>query len=74
MRRGDRARVSAMGDKTQPGAGAVPAKTSSAPGRSGLVLVWFLFPEKRQEERLLAQYHAQDTPRPAGPTPRRIAT
>jgi hypothetical protein len=28
-----------MGDKTQPGAGAVPAATSSAPGRSGLVLV-----------------------------------
>jgi DHA2 family multidrug resistance protein-like MFS transporter len=40
----------------------------------GAALVWFLFPEKRQEEQLLAQYHAQDTPRSAGPTPRRIAT
>jgi hypothetical protein len=63
-----------MGDKTQPGAGAVPAETSSAPGRSGLVLVYFLFPKKQEEERLLAQYRAQDTVRPAGPTPRRIAT
>jgi hypothetical protein len=27
-----------MGDKTQPGAGAVPAATSSAPERSGQVL------------------------------------
>ena len=40
----------------------------------GAALVWFLFPKKRQEEQLLAQYHAQDTARPAGPTPRRIAT
>jgi hypothetical protein len=66
-----------MGDKTQPGAGAVPAKISSAPGRSGLVLVvlvYFLFPKKQEEERLLAQFPAQDTVRPAGPTPRRIAT
>ena len=65
-----------MGDKTQPGAGAVPAKTSSAPGRSGLVLVLvdFLFPKKQEEEPLLAQYRAQDTVRPAGPTPRRIVT
>jgi hypothetical protein len=66
-----------MGDKTQPGAGAVPTATSSAPGRSGLVLVWlvyFLFPKKQEEEPLLAQYRAQGTVRPAGPTPRRIAT
>jgi hypothetical protein len=71
------ARVSALGDETQPGAGAVPARTSSAPGRSGLVLVslvYFLFPKKQEEEPLLAQYRGQDTPRPAGPTPRRIAT
>jgi hypothetical protein len=55
----------------------VPAKTSSAPGRSWLVLVslvYFLFPKKQEEEPLLAQYRAQDTVRPAGPTPRRIAT
>jgi hypothetical protein len=39
LRRGDRARVSAMGDKTQPGTGVMPAAISSAPGRSGLVLV-----------------------------------
>jgi hypothetical protein len=29
----------------------------------GAALVYFLFPRKRQEEELLAQYHAQDTPR-----------
>jgi hypothetical protein len=28
-----------MGDKTQPGTGVMPAAISSAPGRSGLVLV-----------------------------------
>ena len=66
-----------MGDKTQSGAGAVPAATSSTPGRSGLVLVspaYSLFPKKQEEERLLAQYRAQDIGRPAGPTPRRIVT
>jgi DHA2 family multidrug resistance protein-like MFS transporter len=36
----------------------------------GAALVWFLFPRKQQEERLLAQYHAQDTTRPAGPAPK----
>jgi MFS transporter, DHA2 family, multidrug resistance protein len=36
----------------------------------GAALVWFLFPSKQQEERLLAQYHAQDTTRPAGPAPK----
>jgi hypothetical protein len=40
----------------------------------GAALVWFLFPKKRQEEQLLAQYCPQDTPRSAGPTPWRIAT
>jgi hypothetical protein len=40
----------------------------------GAALVWFFFPRKRREEELLAQYHAQDTPRPAGPTSRRIAS
>jgi DHA2 family multidrug resistance protein-like MFS transporter len=40
----------------------------------GAALVYFLFPRKQQEEQLLAQYHAQDTARPAGPTPRRVAT
>lgn len=67
MLRCDRATVSAMGDKTQPAAGAVPAATSSAP-------VYFPFPKKRQEGQLLAQYRAQDTVRLAGPTPKRIAT
>jgi MFS transporter, DHA2 family, multidrug resistance protein len=36
----------------------------------GAALVWLLFPRKPQEERLLAQYHAQDTARPAGPAPK----
>ena len=40
----------------------------------GAALVYFVFPKKRQEEQLLAQYHAQDTAQPAGPTPGRIAT
>jgi DHA2 family multidrug resistance protein-like MFS transporter len=40
----------------------------------GAALVWFLFPRKQQEEQLLAQYHAQDTARPTGPTPRRVVT
>jgi hypothetical protein len=36
----------------------------------GAALVYFLFPNKQQEERLLAEYHAQDTARPAGPAPK----
>jgi hypothetical protein len=66
-----------MEDKTQPGARAVPAKTSSGPGRSWLVLVslvYLLFPKKQEKEPLLAQYRSQDTVRPAGPTPKTIAT
>jgi EmrB/QacA subfamily drug resistance transporter len=36
----------------------------------GAALVYFLFPRKQQEEELLAQYHAQDTTRPARPAPK----
>jgi hypothetical protein len=36
----------------------------------GAALVFFLFPRKQQEERLLARFHTQDTARPAGPAPR----
>jgi EmrB/QacA subfamily drug resistance transporter len=36
----------------------------------GAALVYFLFPNKQQEEQLLARYHAQDTARPAGPAPK----
>jgi MFS transporter, DHA2 family, multidrug resistance protein len=36
----------------------------------GAALVYFLFPNKQQEEQLLARYHAQDTARPAGPGPK----
>jgi EmrB/QacA subfamily drug resistance transporter len=33
----------------------------------GAALVFFLFPRKRQEEELLATYHAEDTRQPTGP-------
>jgi MFS transporter, DHA2 family, multidrug resistance protein len=36
----------------------------------GAALVYFLFPNKQQEEQLLARYHAQDIARPAGPAPK----
>ena len=52
-------------------------RSGRGPGHLGLVLVslvYFLFPKKQEEEPLLAQYRAQDPVRPAGPTPRRIAT
>jgi DHA2 family multidrug resistance protein-like MFS transporter len=34
----------------------------------GAVLVFFLFPRKREEEQLLARYHAEDTAEPKRPT------
>jgi DHA2 family multidrug resistance protein-like MFS transporter len=34
----------------------------------GFVLVFFMFPKKEEEERLLAEYHAQDTGRSAVPS------
>lgn len=42
MAAGRGARVSAMRDRTAPGAGVASAATSTAPERSGLVLVWLI--------------------------------
>ena len=35
----------------------------------GTALVFFLFPRKRQEQELLARYHAEDTGTAAGSAP-----
>ena len=35
----------------------------------GAVLVWFMFPKRDEEQRLLAEYHAADSAAVAEPTP-----